>query len=79
MINILRKHKLNTTAFIFFFETKCNDSTFADILFKSVFKSWRFEKHAAKSYFKINTINCKCTYLSAFVDEIIIEIGHELT
>jgi hypothetical protein len=38
MINILRIHKLNTTEFIFFFETKCNNSTFADRLFKSVFK-----------------------------------------
>ena len=61
------------------FKIQCFDSNFVDKLFKSVFKSWRFEKHATKSYFKINTINCKCTYLSAFVDKIIIEIGHELT
>jgi hypothetical protein len=56
MINILRIHKLNTTKFIYFFETKCNNSTFADILFKSVFKSWRFEKHTSKSYFKITYV-----------------------
>ena len=49
MINI-RTHKLNTTEFILFFETKCINSTFADRLFKYVFKSWRFEKHASKSY-----------------------------
>ena len=57
MINILRIHKLNTTEFIFFFETKCNNSTFADRLFKSVFKSWRFVKYATKRYFKMTTIN----------------------
>ena len=50
MINILRTHKLNTAEFISFFETKCNNSTFSDRLFKSVFKSWRFEKHGSKSY-----------------------------
>jgi hypothetical protein len=50
MIIILRTHKLNTTEFILFFETKCINSTFADRFFKSVFKSWRFEKHASKSY-----------------------------
>jgi hypothetical protein len=49
MINILRIH--------FFFETKCNDSTVADRLFNSMFKSWRFEKYATKRYFKITTIN----------------------
>ena len=57
MINIFRIQKLNTTEFIFVFETKCNNSTLADRLFKSMFKSWRFEKHASKSYFKITTIN----------------------
>jgi hypothetical protein len=52
MINILRIHKLKTTEFIFF--SKQNAMiVFADILFKSVFKSWRFEKHASKSYFKM--------------------------
>jgi hypothetical protein len=39
------------------FEIQCFDSTFVDKLFKSVFKSLRFEKHASKSYFKITTIN----------------------
>jgi hypothetical protein len=39
-----------------------------------VFKS--FEKYASKRYFKITT---KTTDLSAFVDKIMIKIGHELT
>ena len=55
---------------------QCFDSTFVDKLFKSVFKSSRFEKHASKRCFKITT---KTTYLSAFVDKIMIKIGHELT
>jgi len=37
------------------FETQCNDSTFIDNEFESVFKSWWFEKHASKSYLKITT------------------------
>ena len=40
------------------FKTQCNDSTFVDKVFESVFKSWRFEKHVSKRYFKITTINC---------------------
>jgi hypothetical protein len=32
-------------------------STFVEKILKFVFKSWRFEKHASKSYFKITTIN----------------------
>ena len=39
------------------FKTQCNDSTVVDKLFKSIFKSWRFEKHASKSYLKITAIN----------------------
>ena len=39
------------------FEIQCFDNIFVDELFKSVFKSLRFEKHASKSYFKITTIN----------------------
>ena len=39
------------------FEIQCFDSTFVDKLFKSVIKSWRFEKHASKCYFKITAIN----------------------
>ena len=39
------------------FKTQCNDSTFVDKVLESVFKSWRFEKHASKRYFKITTIN----------------------
>jgi uncharacterized phage-associated protein len=55
MINILRIHKLNTTEFIYF--SKQNAMiVFADRLFKSMFKSWRFEKHASKSYFKITSL-----------------------
>ena len=58
MINILRIHtQVKHNWIYFFFETKCNNSTFADRLFKSVFKSWRSEKHATKRYFKITTIN----------------------
>ena len=68
MINILRIHKLNTTEFIFFFSKQNAMIVFADRLFKSVFKSWGFEKHASKSYFKT-------THFSALVDKIIIEIG----
>jgi hypothetical protein len=49
--NIQAKH---TTELISF---KIQYSTFVDKLFKSVFKSWRFEKHASKYYFKITTIN----------------------
>ena len=69
MMNILRTQKLSTTKFFFFFETRCNNSTFADRLFKSVFKSWQFEKKRL----------LYTTYLSAFVDKIIIEIGNALT
>jgi hypothetical protein len=29
---------------------------FADRLFRFVFKSWRFEKHASKIYFKITSL-----------------------
>ena len=54
MINILRTHKLNTTEFIFFPRYKM--IVFADRLFKSVFKSWGFEKHASKSYFKVTSL-----------------------
>ena len=60
MINILRIYKLNTQLTeLISFEMQCFDrpTTFVDKLFKSVFKSWRFEKHASKSYFKITTIN----------------------
>ena len=39
MTNILRIHKLNTAELISL-ETQCNDSTFVDKLFKSVFKSF---------------------------------------
>jgi len=39
------------------FQTQCNDSTFVDKLFKSVFKSCRFDNYASKSYLKITTIN----------------------
>ena len=46
----------HTTALICF-ETQCNDCTFIDKEFESVFKSWLFEKHASKSYLKITTIN----------------------
>jgi hypothetical protein len=51
--NIQAKH----TTELISFEIQCFDRTFVDKLFKSVFKSWRFEKHASKSYFKITTIN----------------------
>ena len=47
------KHKTELISF----ETQCNVSTFVDTLFKSLFKSWRFEIHASKNYFKITTIN----------------------
>jgi hypothetical protein len=56
MTNILRIHKLNTTEFFFFFSKQNAMIVFADRLFKSVFKSWRFEKHASKSYFKITSL-----------------------
>ena len=39
------------------FKTQCNDSTFVDKVFESVFKSWRFVKHDSKRYFKFTTIN----------------------
>ena len=45
MGHILRIYKLNTQI-IFFFQTQCNDSTFVDKLFKSLFKSCRFEQYA---------------------------------
>ena len=51
--NIQAKH----TTELISFEIQCFDSTFVDKLFISVFKLWRFEKHAPKSYFKITTIN----------------------
>ena len=51
--NIQAKH----TTELISFEIQCFDSTFVDKLFKSVFKSWRFEKHASKSYLKNTTIN----------------------
>jgi hypothetical protein len=38
-------------------QTQCNDSTFVDKLFKSVFKSGWCEKHVSKIYLKITTIN----------------------
>ena len=70
------KHFENTqvkyTTKLISFQTQCNDSTFVDKLFKSVFKSCRFDKYASKSYFKITTIN---SYISAFVNQMIIEIG----
>ena len=52
MTNILRIHKLNTAELISL-ETQCNDSTFVDKLFKSVFKSWRFKKHASEIISKL--------------------------
>jgi hypothetical protein len=39
------------------FQTQCNDSTFVDKLFKSVFKSGWCEKHVSKIYLKITIIN----------------------
>ena len=51
--NIQAKHATELISF----EIQCFDSTFVDKLFISVFKLWRFEKHASKSYFKITTIN----------------------
>jgi hypothetical protein len=51
--NIQAKHATELISF----EIQCFDSTFVDKLFISVFKLWRFEKHAPKSYFKITTIN----------------------
>ena len=77
MTNILRIHKLNTAELISL-ETQCNDSTFVDKLFKSVFKSWRFENHASQCYFKITTINYIIIFLLLLIKNII-EIGHELT
>jgi hypothetical protein len=49
--NIQAKH----TTELISFEIQCFDRIFVDKLFKSVFKSWRFEKHASKSYLKITT------------------------
>ena len=43
---VKHKTKLNS------FQTQCNDSTFVDKLFKSVFKSCRFDKYASKKLFK---------------------------
>ena len=51
--NIQAKH----TTELISLEIQCFDRTFVVKLFKSVFKSWRFEKHASESYFKITTIN----------------------
>jgi hypothetical protein len=55
------KHFENTqvkhTTKLISFQTQCNDSTFVDKFFKSVFKSCRFDKYASKSYLKITTIN----------------------
>jgi hypothetical protein len=62
-MNIQAKHATELISF----EIQCFDNTFVDKLFKSVFKSLRYEKHASKSYFKITTIKK------------IIEIGCELT
>jgi hypothetical protein len=60
MINILKTHTLNTTVFIFLLSKHNAMIVFADRLFKSVsvnfFKSWRFEKHVSKSYFKITSL-----------------------
>ena len=46
--NIQAKH----TTELISFEIQCFDRIFVDTLFKSVFKSWRFEKHALKSFFQ---------------------------
>ena len=55
------KHFENTqvkhTTKLISFQTQCNNSTFVDKFFKSVFKSCRFDKYASKSYLKITTIN----------------------
>ena len=67
MINILRIYEAKHATELISFEIQCFDSTFVDKLFKSVFKSLRFEKHASKCYFKITT------YLSAFLDKIMIK------
>jgi hypothetical protein len=51
------KHSVNTqdkhTTKLISFETQCNDSTFVDKLFKSVFISLLLVKHASKSYYKL--------------------------
>jgi hypothetical protein len=50
------KHFENTqvkhTTKLISFQTQCNDSTFVDKLFKSVFKSCRFDKICFKKLFK---------------------------
>ena len=54
------KHFQNTqakhTTKLISFQTQCNDSTFIDKLFKSVFKSCRFDKYGLKSYLKITIL-----------------------
>ena len=36
-------------------KTQYNNKRFVDKLFKSVFKSWGFEKHASINYYKLHT------------------------
>ena len=53
IIKMLRIHKLSNKSESISVETQgtCNDNTFVDNLFKSLFKSWRLENNASKSYF----------------------------
>jgi hypothetical protein len=59
-INFYDKHfeitQVKHTTELISFKTQCKDSNFVDKVFESVFKSWRFEKHASKRYFTITTI-----------------------
>jgi hypothetical protein len=76
MINILRIHKLNTPEFIFFY-AKCNNSTTLTYYLSLCLNHGDLKSMLQKVISKL--LSYKTTYLSTFVDKIIIEIGHELT